>query len=238
MAWGDPKPHIFGIAVSHGLNMIMFHRMAPAEKPLRRARRTWRELARYIVHQRASPEAIARGMAIGLLVTFTPTVGIQILLTIVLATLFNANRLSAILPVWLTNVFTVPPTYAFTYWVGSFFFPREGHTFTTVRKKLSRLIIRHDFYRIDRHFMDFFDVCRDLFLPMMVGGLIVGAVAAAIGYPLTLRWVKNHRARRSERIRQRAFHLQRRRNATAEDARGSGLSNEPPPAGPSGPPAI
>lgn len=195
-------------------------------------------MARYIVHQRASPEAIARGVAIGLLITFTPTVGIQILLAIVLATIFNANRLSAILPVWLTNVFTVPPTYAFTYWVGSFFFPREGHTFASVREKLSRLILRHDFYRIDRHFMEFFDVCRDLFLPMMVGGLIVGAAAAAIGYPLTLRWVRHHRARRSERIRQRAFHLSLRRSAPEPGHETAATGKEPPPAaGSSEPPA-
>lgn len=177
-------------------------------------------------------------MAIGLIITFTPTVGIQILLAVVLATLFNANRLSAILPVWLTNVFTVPPTYAFTYWVGSFFFPREGHSFASVRDKLSRLILRHDFYRIDRHFMEFFDVCRDLFLPMMIGGLIVGAVAAAIGYPLTLHWVRSHRARRSERIRQRAIHLHRRQKAPSEGTGESAPSNERPSESSSGPTVI
>jgi len=193
--------------------------MPKRENQPRRTRRSWRDIARYLVHQRASPEAIARGVAIGLVITFTPTVGIQIALAIVFATLFNANRISAILPVWLTNVFTVPPTYAFTYWVGSYAFPRKGHTFASVRHQLSKLILRHDFYRLDLHFRDFFELCKDLFVPMMVGGLVVGATAAAIGYPLTLRWVRRHRARRSERIRQRAFHLSRlRKRPAAEDA--------------------
>ncbi len=205
--------------------------MTKRDNPSRRPRRSWRAVVRYLVHQRASPEAIARGMAIGLIITFTPTVGIQIALAIVFATLFNANRISAILPVWLTNVFTVPPTYAFTYWVGSHAFPRKGYTFVSVRNQLSKLILRHDFYRLDLHFRDFYELCKDIFVPMMVGGLVVGTVAAAVGYPLTLRWVRRHRARRSERIRERAHHLSMlRRKPAAEDPGSDATPKDPSPA--------
>lgn len=182
--------------------------MAKDRNPARKGRRRgWRDALRYVVHQRATPEAIARGMAIGLLITFTPTVGIQIPLAILFATLFNANRLSAILPVWLTNVFTVPPTYAFTYWIGVHFTGGPRLTFGEVLAKFSHKVDKHFFFELHKHFVEFLKVSRDLLVPMTIGGLIVGGIAAAIGYPLTLRWVRRRRARHVENIRRRAFLL-------------------------------
>ncbi len=193
--------------------------MGKERNPARKSRRRgWRDALRYVVHQRATPEAIARGMAIGLLITFTPTVGIQIPLAILFATLLNANRLSAILPVWLTNVLTVPPTYAFTYWLGAHFVPGKRLGFREVLEKFTHKVDKHFFFELHKHFAEFLKVSRDLLIPMTIGGLIVGAVAAAIGYPLTLRWVRRRRARRSEQIRRRAFSLGglRRRTPPAE----------------------
>ncbi len=171
----------------------------------RRGKRSWRDVLRYIVHQRAAPESIARGLAIGLIVTFTPTVGIQIPLALLLATLFNANRWTAILPVWLTNVLTVPPTYAFTYWLGSHFVRTSTKSPWTVMKTLAKRMNRHEFYYLHRHFREFFELSRDLFIPMTIGGLIVGGTAAAIAYPLTLHWIRRHRAQRRQRVQRRAI---------------------------------
>jgi hypothetical protein len=188
-----------------------------SSKKSEKQRRSWRKVLRYIVHQRDTPEAIARGLAIGLVVTFTPTVGIQILLSWLLATLFNANRMTAILPVWLTNVFTVPPTYAFTYWLGSHVVRTSSESPWTVMTALAKRMNRHEFYLFHRHFREFFELGRDLFVPMMVGGLMVGGVAAAIAYPLTLRWIYRRRARHTERIHARARILSLRRKMNDAD---------------------
>jgi len=170
----------------------------------KRSRRTWRDRLRFMIHQRASPEAIARGLAIGLVITFTPTVGIQIPLAILFATLFNANRLSAVLPVWLTNVLTVPPTYAFTYWVGSHFIRTSAKTPMQLMQTLTKRMSRHEFYLLHRHFKEFFELGREVFLPMMVGGLLVGGTVGLISYPITLRIIRHHRARRKARLQRRA----------------------------------
>jgi hypothetical protein len=77
----------------------------------------------WLVGLRGSPEAIARGLAIGLFVAFTPTIGVQLILAAALATLLGASRAAALVPVWITNPVTIPPIYGFTYMVGSWFFP-------------------------------------------------------------------------------------------------------------------
>jgi uncharacterized protein (DUF2062 family) len=43
----------------------------------------------------------------------------------------------------------------------------------------------------------------DVFVAMWIGGLVVGSIAAAITYPITLRTVETLRARRSKRRKKR-----------------------------------
>jgi len=158
-----------------------------------------------MLKQRGSPEAVAWGFAIGMFVTFSPTVGFQIPLSLLLATLLNGNRLAATIPIWLTNVFTVPPVYSFTYKLGAFFLPPERAL--PVRQILDdmkdRIVHRGD-YSFGEQFRAFAGLGGELFYPMLIGGALVGLVGAAISYPLVLRWVRRHRLRRSLRLQQRA----------------------------------
>ena len=87
-------------------------------------RRHWhpfRRMWRAIVSLHGEPEDIALGAAIGVFIAFTPTVGFQMILGAFVATVFRANRPAAMIPAWITNPVTIPPIYAFTYWLGSFF---------------------------------------------------------------------------------------------------------------------
>jgi uncharacterized protein (DUF2062 family) len=65
----------------------------------RLAREGLRRFLRWLVLLRGSPEALGRGMAIGTVVAFTPTLGIQIPLALFLTTIANANRPISIVPV-------------------------------------------------------------------------------------------------------------------------------------------
>ena len=183
--------------------------LMPRSKQMRStSSRRLRRFLNWLIRLRGSPQAIARGIAIGMIVAFTPTIGLQTLIALGIATLLNANRPVSIVPTWLTNPFTIPPVYAFTYYIGSFFWPgpEPGSVTRSVRaaaKELESL----DFFALRAQLGVFLDLGLDVFMPMWIGGLIVGAIAAAIAYPLTLRAVVRLRERRApRRARRRSSH--------------------------------
>lgn len=157
-----------------------------------------RDLLEWLVRLRGSPRAIAGGVAIGLVVAFSPTIGFQTLLALGIATLLNANRPAAIVPVWVTNPVTIPPIYAFTYYVGSFFWPGPGAGVVTraiadAADELDAL----GFLALRAQLGVFLGLGVDVLVPMTIGGLVVGATAATLAYPLTLYAVTGLRARRA-----------------------------------------
>ena len=170
-------------------------------KPTRNtSRRQLRRLLNWLIRLRGSPRAIARGFAIGMIVAFTPTIGFQTLIALGIATLLNANRPVSIVPTWLTNPATIPPVYAFTYYLGSFFWPGpDPAEVTRAMAAAVRELEALDLLAIRAQLGVFLDLGMDVFMPMWIGGLIVGAVAAAITYPLTLRTVVRLRERRRRR---------------------------------------
>ena len=82
-----------------------------------------RPILRWVLTLRSSPKSIAGGFGLGTFVAFTPTMGIQLILAALVATLFRTNRAAALIPVWITNPLTVAPIYTFNYWVGTIVCP-------------------------------------------------------------------------------------------------------------------
>ena len=177
---------------------------------MERLRRTaYRKVLRTIGRMRGSPRAIALGAAIGVFVAFTPTIGFQMLIGAILATLFRASRPAAMLPAWISNPVTIPPIFAFTYWVGTFLWP--GASMAQVYEGLTKLanqLREHSFFQLHLHAKAVMGLGLDLFVPMMIGGVIVGAICGAISYPVVLWSVKEYRIvrehHRHERARRRA----------------------------------
>jgi len=182
-------------------------------------RRSFKKLARRGLHSivslHGSPEAIAMGAAIGVFVAFTPTVGFQMLIGALLATLVGANRPAAVIPAWITNPITIPPIFALTYWVGRLML--GGPDVSEVYGRLVDVVRgfgQLNFYAIHEHLLEFLKIGVEVYVPMMVGGVLVGAVCGGITYPLALRAVRTYRrsrrhlrevraARRAERAKRR-----------------------------------
>jgi len=139
-----------------------------------------------------------------MVVAFTPTIGVQTVLALGLATILKANRPVSIVPTWISNPVTAVPIYAFTYYVGTFFWP--GPDVAIVKRALReafRELEALDFLALGHQLDVFIDLGVDIFVPMMIGGLLVGGVAAAIAYPLAFRAVVGLRSRRDRRRRKR-----------------------------------
>lgn len=144
-----------------------------------------------------TPESIARGVTIGLIIAMTPTVGIQMALVVIIHTICRANRLAGIAMAWLTNPITVPPVYWFDYWLGSQVYPTRTLTLADFQRVTD---VGHAGGWWDQ-FMLFIHNCASLggevFLTTFIGGFIFGAALGLPLYPLTIWAVRRHRARRS-----------------------------------------
>jgi len=82
---------------------------------LRRARKF---IYHNVLHADDPPHRLALGAAIGVFVAFTPTVGLQMMITVFLAWLLRANKVIGLPVVWISNPATLVPMYYSCYVVG------------------------------------------------------------------------------------------------------------------------
>ncbi|MDH3583227.1 MAG: DUF2062 domain-containing protein [Phycisphaerae bacterium] len=82
---------------------------------LRRARRF---LVHNVLHVDDPPHRLALGAAIAMFITFTPTIGLQMLLTVFFAWLLGGNKVIGIPIVWISNPVTFVPIYYPLYLLG------------------------------------------------------------------------------------------------------------------------
>lgn len=143
----------------------------------------FRPVIKWLVRLRRSPRAIAGGFALGTFVAITPTMGVQFFIVIFLATLLNLNRPAACVTIWITNVATVAPIYTFNYWVGSFFWhgPAVQEVYRTLLDLTAKLM-KMDVWDILDQFKVMMELGRDIFIPLVIGSVIVGIFAAAMVY--------------------------------------------------------
>ena len=86
-----------------------------------------------------SPRQVARGMAIGVFVAFTPLLGLQMIVSAILATLTYSNRAAAIAAGWITNPFTALPIYLMTYRLGRCFTP--DYPAIALKQRLAAVVV-------------------------------------------------------------------------------------------------
>lgn len=160
----------------------------------------FRPVFRWLVRLRRSPKAIAGGFALGTFIAFTPTVGVQMVIVIFLATMLNCNRPAAILAIWISNPATMAPLYTFNYMVGTFFWsgPPVGEVYRSFTRIAGQLI---NIGSLD--IMEQWRLVRQLsgeiVVPLLIGSVIVGMIAAIIVYALSLalfRWLMIKKANR------------------------------------------
>lgn len=77
-----------------------------------------KQVVKSLARSRSSSHSIALGAALGFFLGMAPIMGIQMIVAVAIATLINANRISAVLPVWITNPVSFVPVYGFNYWLG------------------------------------------------------------------------------------------------------------------------
>ena len=129
-----------------------------------------KRICRYLYYRfirlQASPEVLARGVALGLFISTTPTFGFQTFIALFLAAIFRVSKLCAVVAVQLTNALTAPFIYAGTYYLGAFLLgqPAEQNPFN------------------DFSFEALIDLGPAVFASLWVGGLLLGIILGIMGY--------------------------------------------------------
>lgn len=117
-----------------------------------------------------NPHYIALGMAVGIFVSFTPTIPIQTVIAVPIAFILRGSKSAAAIGVWLSNPVTLPFFYYVEFKMGCLLLGRSISF--KARYESVTLILKLGW---------------DVTLVMMVGGVFLGIIAAVITYFVTRR---------------------------------------------------
>lgn len=156
------------------------------EKPnslIERAKLFWHR----ILVMESSPRAIALGTAVGIFVAFTPTIGVHMLLAAGLAALLRANPIPAAAMAWISNPLTIPPIFTLTYKIGILFWtPRSTLNVEEQLKRLIALTTKSTQHEVANPLREAMQLGTDFFMPLLIGGSLLGLALAALSYPVVL----------------------------------------------------
>ena len=147
---------------------------------LRKAQRRLQRGLQWLWQQEGTPGQRARGLAAGIFCGCFPIFGLQTLVGIGMASVVRGNHLLAAAGTWISNPFTYVPLYWFNYRVGSLLLGqgRQWPGFDAL-------------HRDDISQMGWSVISR-----LMLGSSITGAVCAALGWWLSLNWLRQQQHRR------------------------------------------
>lgn len=167
-----------------------------------------RPIELFLVHKvlRAndSPHRLALGVAIGMFVGWTPTIGVQMALAFLLALALRANARVAVPVVWVSNPLTIVPIYLPNYWLGrkllgllgfpsTFSYDRSVthllETFYSPKLAVTKLFEASFWRELARTLLA---ISGDLWLGSVIIGLLVATVSYIIVYKFITWYRTNH----------------------------------------------
>jgi len=147
-----------------------------------------------------TPHRIALGVAIGMFVTWTPTIPLQMILTVTLSALLGANKFVGVPFVWISNPLTLVPIYGPNFLLGSRLLGGR-YTWSAFMDALARASgfstegswLAVFMAKLHAYWSAFWPIL----LPLWLGSLIVGLAVGVLSYGLTYYGVtafRRHRA--------------------------------------------
>jgi uncharacterized protein (DUF2062 family) len=175
----------------------------------------WRRAISYVWHRLRRlpdpPHRIARGIACGVFVCFSPLFGFHFIYAALLALLIRGNVLASMLATFVGNPITFPFMAALSLTVGEWMLGVTSavplpQVFTAFSQAAAQLwhnlasLVTDDVAHWDRLVRFFYGV----FLPYMVGSFLPGLIAGAIAYYLSYPVITVHQKRRAKKLAARA----------------------------------
>jgi len=139
------------------------------------------------------------GIALGLFAGTAIPLG-QVILALILAFIFKANKIFAVAATFITNPYTTPFLYTFLCWLGVKVIGFHL-TFFEIKEALKGLVVSFDLNAISK-------LGNKLIVSYLVGGTIFGVVIGIIGYFVSKKMVVIHRKRKEiKRLERRAKYI-------------------------------
>ncbi len=173
----------------------------------------WRKARRYfivkVLHADDTPHRIALGIAIGVFIAFTPTVGMQMIIALALAALLRANKVVCLPMVWISNPVTMVPIYLVCFRVGSALVGSQTATPAQAIQILETVPGEGGWGKwLDLAFWrELLAIMTRVGAELWVGAIVVGLPVAALFYFVSRKTVRFYRERRA---RLKALRLERR----------------------------
>lgn len=152
----------------------------------------WRRAVDYFVYRVKrlpdTPHKIAIGIATGVFCSFTPFFGLHVFLAILIAYFCKGNIVAALLGTFFGNPITWPFIASFSVKLGQIIL---GYNVTNFETFLVRFIKAVDaFVQSIKAFFGYgksdwgliYDFLSELFLPYLIGGFVLGIMAALVSY--------------------------------------------------------
>lgn len=186
----------------------------------------WARAASYIAHrlQRLpdTPSKIARGIAAGVFVSFTPFFGFHFLMAAIANIVVRGNLLAALLATFVGNPLTFPLIATVCLEAGNlllgrsevFPFRRVADSFATASVELWRNV-RAFFGYGQAEWSRLEDFLDTVFLPYLVGGILPGLAAAVAAYLLSRPLIAAYQKRRRRKLSKKWLSLQDRQTLQA-----------------------
>lgn len=192
----------------------------------------WTRAFHYVKHRIRRlpdhPDRIARGLAVGVFVSFTPLFGLHFVLAALLARLLRGNVLAALLGTFFGNPLTFPLIAYSSMKIGRLMlgnvFDESEHATLFDRFVGAGQDLKHNFLAIftddTMQWGNLGHFFADVFLPYLVGGLIPGLVAAVISFYASEPLIAAYQKHRRKRLKERFEKLKQRLQNQAQERRG------------------
>ncbi|MDP2738919.1 MAG: DUF2062 domain-containing protein [Pseudorhodobacter sp.] len=194
-------------------------------------RRGWSRSFHYVRHRVGRlpdrPHRIARGVAVGVFISFSPLFGLHLIGAAAIAWAIRGNVIAALLATFIGN----PVSYPFIAlggmrlghaMLGSSFDGGIRHSFWRSFAGAThdlRLNILAVFTDAPTHWASMATFFYEIFLPYLVGGTVLGVVAGVVAYYLTLPVISAYQHRRRLRLKERLEALRDKIAAKKSDDR-------------------
>ena len=142
-----------------------------------------------LLHLKESPHRTALAFAIGAFIAFSPTYGLHTLSALFCAWAFRLNVVALMAGALINNPWTIVPILGATLWTGV---------------QLTGLPAVPSVDWADVSLMAFYEHIKPYAVPFFLGGFLLGAIGAALSYPIAYVTITLHRERQA---RQRAARL-------------------------------
>lgn len=158
----------------------------------------WQHLREQMLREKASPEFIARGWAIGMFYGWMIPFGFQLMLSIPTAFVLKGSKIGATLGTFVTNHFTIFAIYPVQCLVGNRVLSVFGVDVLPVKEIFSRLMEVGGMSMFSGAFWKALaSLGSGILAPFFIGGFLFALLCVPLTYYGVLTYVRRHRSRKA-----------------------------------------